>query len=132
MKFVSCGHVHESANRHRMSARDSDASQLLATETAKQRERGPTQGLDLLQQRLERAGIRIRRAGPHVLVEAGQRSLVGARERQSPISEYPFGIDEMADDLANRPLARRVAISRFALTQSREKPQRFCVLRLER
>jgi len=47
----------------------------------------------------------------HVLVfiKAKQVPLLAARDRKRAVAKHPLGIDQMADDFANAPLAIRVA-----------------------
>ena len=67
-------------------------------------------GGKLVRQLLDRSFVRIGACDVLVFVEPGQRLRFAAANGERAIAHHPFGVDEMADDLAHAPFARRVSI----------------------
>ncbi len=66
---------------------------------------GTSEGLEQHRQRLVASP---RSPGPEILIEAGQLRRVGASKAQAAIGKSPLGVDQMAHDLAQTPLAHRI------------------------
>jgi len=67
-----------------------------------------------------------------VLVEAGERRRVVAREAQGAVSEDAFDVDQMADHFFDAPLARGVAKIALGRAQAADQAQRAFDLKPER
>src|ERR1051325_327289 len=81
----------------------------LVRERAEEREgRAPRERV-VVDEIAQRQLLEARGGDAGVLVEAGQRARVAARDAQRAVGEDPLVVDEMAEDLLERPLARRVA-----------------------
>ena len=65
-------------------------------------------GLELAGQVAERPLVRLGELSVTVLVETGQRRRIGTSEAKRAVTENSLGIDQMTNDLLDRPCVGRV------------------------
>src|SRR5689334_9211920 len=121
---VAADDVDEGVDADRAIAGDAGAGPSLGRESAQQRERSEPHDAKLLDQIRPSRVIRLRTRHGDLLIETRQRIRKPARKPQRPAEKDSFAVVDVVQQLANRPLVRRVAMRRLLFRNAFQKRQR--------
>jgi len=132
MPLVAGDDPGEGAGRDGRAVGGHAAERRRAVEVAEERQRGAAHGGELAEERVERPRVEVGVRDVRVLVEAGKRVHLVARGGHGAEREHPLDVDDVADDLAHAPLARRVPMAGALLAERADEGDGLLELPLER
>src|SRR5439155_1090401 len=107
------GDVREGPHRQLKPARLAAPHPRLRGKSTEERERSRADSNELVDESLPGAFVRPRGGGCHILIEAWKRSVEAAREPPRAQHEQTLRVVDVPEDLADAPLAGRVAMARL-------------------
>src|SRR2546426_530216 len=123
--------VGQGPGREDVAARRTAALPALVREVAEERDRRLADGAELVDVARPRHLVGVGRAGTRLLIEAGERGVESAGEPEGAGEEHPLRVADVAEQLANAPLARLVAAQGLLLGDRPQPRRRVAELLLE-